>query len=73
MRSEARVQVCFCLHAEENSIIEAGRDRASGGDPLLSICYISRPDFQPQALQYFAPFSPAFNAQRKLSTLAFLR
>ncbi len=24
------IQVCFCLHAEENSIIEAGRDRASG-------------------------------------------
>jgi hypothetical protein len=40
---------------------------------LVPICFVFRPDFQPQALQYSARFSLAFNAQRKSSTPAFLR
>ncbi|EPZ33046.1 Polyprenyl synthetase domain-containing protein [Rozella allomycis CSF55] len=33
-----KLDECFCLHAEENALLEAGRDRANGGTIYCNTC-----------------------------------
>lgn len=38
VKSGVGLDECLCLHAEENALLEAGRDRASAGDGGVMYC-----------------------------------
>lgn len=38
IRCGEQLDSCYCLHAEENALMEAGRDRAQGGTMYCNTC-----------------------------------